>query len=101
MTGERPLTRKLEPFLNHCSFCGDGLLRFRRCSSCQRIVALCDECELMWEDVGAVSDDPNLSSDSSFPCCPACGEEQAEWTSVSMEELDENALSQFSSGESE
>jgi hypothetical protein len=93
MTGE-------EPYIGHCSFCGDGLLRFRRCCSCDKIVALCDECELMWDDVEGLSHDTNLSSDSCFPRCPTCGDQNASWVAVPGEELDESGLSQFSGGES-
>ena len=76
------------------------MIRFYRCETCDKIVALCDECELMWEDIPAVSDDPNLSPDSAYPNCPACGQQEAEFVSVTMLEVEENDLDKFSAGES-
>jgi len=39
-----------------CPFCGQGELGLRRCRD-GRIVALCDECELIWSDpLGLVRD---------------------------------------------
>ena len=61
------MTTEERPYIDNCTFCGNGLLRFYRCGSRDKIVALCDECELMWEDIVELSRDPNLSSDSCFP----------------------------------
>ena len=83
------------PYITHCSFCGEGLLRFLRCSDCQEIVALCDECQLMWEDVERVIQDANCSSDSAFPRCPSCGARDAVWSETQIEELEELGLDQF------
>ena len=88
------------PYIESCGFCGNGLLRFYRCRTCDTIVALCDECELMWHDIALVSQDPNLSSDTSYPQCPSCGEAEAEFANVSMQELEDAELAQFSAGES-
>lgn len=88
------------PFIESCGFCANGLLRFLRCSTCDEIVAFCDECELMWKDVGEVSEDPNLPSDSNFPTCPACGELRAEFQQPSPEEIEEMNLDRFSAGNS-
>ena len=94
------MSGEVKPYIESCSFCGDGLLRFYRCEVCDDIVALCDECELMWRDIAMLSDDPNLSSDTSFPQCPSCGEPQAEFSLVTSEELEERKLDQYSAGES-
>lgn len=88
------------PFLGNCSFCGDGLLRFLQCETCEQVVVLCDECELMWADVQAVSDDANLSSDSNYPTCPYCGDENGEFIWLSLEDLVDVKLQQFVGGES-
>ncbi len=88
------------PYIAHCSFCGDGLLRFTRCSECDEIVAICDECELMWEDVEQVSEDANCSSDSTFPRCPACGATDSTWATPTLDEIEESGLDQFMMGES-
>ncbi len=88
------------PYITSCSFCGDGLARFSRCSNCDEIVAVCDECELMWENIEQLSHDPNCASDSNYPQCPSCGERQARWTTPSMEEIEENGLAEYFEGES-
>lgn len=88
------------PFICGCSFCGDGLLRFLKCDTCEQAVALCDECELMWADIPGVSDDANLSSASSYPTCPHCGDEAAEFHWLSKEDLRDEQLEQFAEGES-
>ncbi len=94
------MTNEERPFIDSCSFCGDGLLRFRRCATCDDIVALCDECELMWFDIEALSEDANLSSDTSFPQCPSCGPEQGEFDYVTTQALEDQKLDRFSAGES-
>ena len=94
------MSREVNPYIETCSFCGNGLLRFRRCQTCDSIVALCDECELMWSDIEGVFQDSNLSSDSLWPQCPSCGEPNAEFSRVSNVELEELKLDRFSAGES-
>lgn len=94
------MSEEMRPYIESCSFCGDGLLRFYRCTSCDEIVALCDECELMWQDIEGLSDDPNLSSDTSYPQCPSCGEMNGEFENVTMLELEDEKLDRFSAGES-
>ena len=88
------------PFIGSCSFCGDGLLRFLQCGTCEQVVALCDECELMWSDIAGVSHDANLSSDSSYPRCPHCGDEYAEFKWLSIADVQDEKLEQYVDGES-
>ena len=90
----------VNPYITNCSFCNDGRLRFQRCSSCDTIVALCDECRLMWEDIEQVNHDPNGASDSTYPQCPSCGDKQAAWATVPIEEIDESNLRRFCAGDS-
>ena len=94
------MTTEERPYIESCGFCGDGLLRFYRCETCDDVVVLCDECELMWIDIEGLAADQNLPSDTSFPQCPSCGEIEAEFKKVSMQELEELKLDQFSAGES-
>ena len=35
------------PYIARCAFCENGLLRPMRCSNCDGVVAICDECELI------------------------------------------------------
>ena len=94
------MTADERPYIESCSFCGDGLIRFYRCQSCDAIVALCDECELMWQDIETLSVDPNLPADTTFPCCPACGSDSTEWTQPTPAEIEEQDLRRFCLGDS-
>ena len=94
------MTSGEKPYISSCSFCQNGLLRFYRCGTCHAVVVLCDECELMWEDVKQVSDDPNQSSDSCYPRCPACGDPTAAWSTASSDEIEDHGLRQYKRGES-
>ena len=94
------MSTKERPYIAHCSFCGDGMLRFVKCDTCDEVVALCDECELMWADVAAVSDDANLSSDSSFPRCPHCGDSAADFYWMEGEDIRGSRLENFADGDS-
>jgi hypothetical protein len=71
-----------------CGFCGQGLLHLFRCPRCSAVVALCDECELIWDDVTAVHADPGLRSDSSYPQCPRCGARDETWHRLTRPEID-------------
>lgn len=93
----KPIKR---PYIDCCSFCGNGLLRFLRCKTCDQVVVLCDECELMWSDVKAVSEDANLSSDSGYPRCPYCGEPDAKFDWLSSGDLKDLDLDKYASSES-
>ncbi len=55
-----------------CIFCGDGQLIGWRCASCDSVVALCDECELIWSNPRSLLRDASRLSDGNFPVCPIC-----------------------------
>ena len=73
------MSEQERPFICNCSFCFNGRLRFVQCDTCDEVVALCDACELMWSDIAGVADDANLSSGSTHPICPHCGDEAADF----------------------
>ena len=75
-----------EPFIAACVFCTNGLLRVHRCQSCSSVVAICDECELRWNDVAAVFKDPKRPSQGSFPFCDYC-QQNTNWNQLSIDEL--------------
>lgn len=54
----------------------------------------------MWSDIPAISEDANLSSDSSFPMCPYCGQKEAEFKWLKMDELKDEKLERFVDSES-
>ena len=87
-------------YVTQCEFCGDGLLRLMACDQCGTIVAMCDECELIWLHIDEVVDDPAVKSSSAFPSCPACREDEVGWTELSDDEIEEFELGQYISGHS-
>ena len=78
--------------IGQCAFCEQGLLRPMRCRSCAAIVAVCDECELIWDDIGKVRADLRTPSSGAHPTCPACGERQQAWELLTRSELDAEGL---------
>jgi len=89
------MTHEESPYVNQCKFCGDGLLRLYRCDGCAAIVAMCDECELIWRDVAVISRQADQPSDGAFPACPACGEHQAGWTELDRQAIREANLDAY------
>ena len=85
-------------YICQCGFCEEGLLRFMRCQRCDEIAAVCDECELVWDDIAEVSEDPAVPSAAAFPSCPACGAKRAKWTQLEDSEIDEAELTDFVAG---
>ena len=75
------------PYLRSCPFCGDGLLRLYRCGRCDAVVAMCDECELIWRDVARASRSAELKSDAAFPACPACDAQRVKWFRLDRGEI--------------
>ena len=74
------------PYVAQCGFCEQGLLRPMRCRSCQAIVAVCDECELIWDDLRAVHDNPKAPSAGAQPNCPVCDKPQVAWELLTRQE---------------
>jgi hypothetical protein len=89
------------PYVNHCSRCGDGLLRLYRCGHCGTVVAICDECELVWQDIERVSRDPRTPADASFPACPGCGASSSTWIRLDTQAIRLAQLESHVRGESE
>ena len=88
------------PYINRCGFCEQGLIRFCQCDSCDKVIAICDECELEWSDIGAVHNDPATASTGAFPACPACGNAKASWTRLNRAEVERMDLTSYVAGES-
>lgn len=85
----------LLPYVRTCGFCENGLLRFWVSDSEKRTVALCDECELFWEDIAAVYDDENAPSSGAFPVL------KGEWRAGTRDDVEEAGLEAYVRGESE
>ena len=85
----------LLPYVRTCGFCDNGLLRFWMSAGEKRMVALCDECELYWDDVQAVYDDEFTPSSGAFPAL------KGEWRAATREDVREGGLDNYVRGESE
>ncbi|MCU0980583.1 MAG: hypothetical protein MUF25_15645 [Pirellulaceae bacterium] len=79
---EQPL-----PYLRSCPVCGDGQLQLHRCGRCDAVVAICDECELIWRDAAEASRSAEPKSDAAFPACPACGAQRVKWFRLDRGEI--------------
>ena len=88
------------PYIGRCDFCSQGLLRFMQCDKCNKVCAVCDECELIWHDVAAVSDNPKTSSSSSFPTCPTCKKKVDGWKRLDVSDVATVDLESFVAGRS-
>lgn len=78
----KPARKRRPPaFIAQCGFCGDGLLRFWKHG--QKLVALCDECELVWDDVPAVAADQSIDATGSFPS----EGDQSDWKKATLKEI--------------
>lgn len=82
-------------YITQCGFCEQGHLQFMRCHSCTTVVAVCDECELVWLDISAVKADPCVPATAVFPKCPACHSKQPYWSRLSRAEIERTSLSRF------
>lgn len=83
------------PYLRSCPVCGDGQLRLYRCGRCDAIVAICDECELIWRDAAQARRVDKPPSDAAFPDCPACKMKQATWFRLTSAEIRTAGLEVF------
>lgn len=79
------------PYLGRCGYCGDGLLRFWRRDG--DLVALCDECELGWDDIEAVYANPKARADLSHH-----GQADRHWHPATEAEIEEAGYGGFIAG---
>ncbi len=94
------MTTEEIPYICKCAFCEQGLLRFRSCPECEAVCAICDECELVWEAVSEVSDDPSIKASCAFPRCPVCGAKERGWPVLRVEEIQDAELEDYIADES-
>ncbi|MEM9478551.1 MAG: hypothetical protein AAGA58_02695 [Verrucomicrobiota bacterium] len=87
-----------EPFIGTCAFCEQGKLRLWVAG--RKPVALCDECELFWEDIPGVFADPQIPSSGSFPEGSDGADSPQDWRAAAQDEIDGLELSQFVIGQS-
>lgn len=94
------MTRQETPFIGHCHYCEQGLLRFWQCGQCQQFVAMCDECELVWRDVERLSTGSHIKADSTYPVCPYCQAPSRHWIRPTESQIEAAQLSKLISGRS-
>ena len=59
--------------LRECSAChGQGMLLLMECPHCRAVLAVCDECDLIWSDVARIAVELNAPADGTFPKCSEC-----------------------------
>lgn len=95
------MSKEERPYIRHCDFCEQGMLRFMRCRDCDSVSAICDECELTWSDIAEVSAQASAKSAGSFPACPNCGAQTADWDKLDSREVRKAKLEDYVSGQSE
>jgi hypothetical protein len=95
------MSKEERPYVRHCGFCEEGMLRFMRCRECDSVSVICDECELAWSDIAEVSEKANAKSSGSFPACPNCGELKAGWDKLDIRGVRRAKLDAYVAGESE
>jgi len=88
--------RKRRPpaYICECGFCGNGLLRFWKHKDA--VVALCDECELVWNDIPAVAADPKINATGSFPS----EGDQSDWKKATLKEISKAGFNRHIGGRS-
>jgi hypothetical protein len=98
MSSKKNRSKRRPPtYICECSVCGNGLLRFWKREN--TIVALCDECESVWENVPAVAENPKIKPTSSFP-----GDDEnvrAKWKKATLKEISKAGYNQHIIGRSE
>ena len=80
-------------YIAQCGFCHQGHLQFMRCHSCTTVVAVCDECELVWLDISAVKGEPAGSRDGRVSQVPGLPFQAALLVSVKSREIERTSLS--------
>ncbi|MFT4639680.1 MAG: hypothetical protein ACI8T1_003005 [Verrucomicrobiales bacterium] len=86
---------QLLPYVRTCGFCENGLLRLWVSETDDRSVALCDECELYWEDMEAVYKDKHAPSSGAYPVLVG------KWRAGTMDDVDDRDLGTVIRGASE
>ena len=89
------MDRKIGPYLGTCRFCQAGLLRVLRCEDCGTIVAVCDECELLWSDIRAMRANPKQRSDGTFPICPTSHTAASHWQRLNLTAIRRAGLGKY------
>lgn len=85
---KRPPMRKA--YICGCAVCGNGLVRFWMYR--EAIVGLCDECELVWDDLARLQKQPKSRPAGSFPTGPDRDGGEADWKPARRWEVEKCGL---------
>lgn len=85
-------SRIQRPHIGLCPFCEQGHLGIAGCGFCHFVVAICDECELVWSNARVVAEDPRTRSSAAYPLCPHCQTANASWYWLSAEQIQQAGL---------
>lgn len=91
---------ELQPYLLSCPCCEQGLIRIGVCSSCDRMAAICDECELIWKEPSEIKSKADAKPDGQHPICPHCGKKVDAWQFPTTQELKTAGLGDLIAGQS-
>ena len=86
-------------YVCECRVCGDGLVRFWNYR--EEVVGMCDECELVWADAGALSRDCSTQAAGSFPGGPDGRGGEMDWAPATRRQVERAGLEAFVAGYSE
>ncbi|MDA0660400.1 MAG: hypothetical protein O3C60_16385 [Planctomycetota bacterium] len=84
--------RVQRPHIGFCPFCEQGHLGIAGCGFCHTLVAICDECELVWSNVRGVAMNSTTRSSGTYPHCPHCETADARWYWLSPEQIQQAGL---------
>ena len=94
---KRPQMRKA--YICECQVCGNGLVRFWNFRD--DVVGLCDECELVWEDVERLFRRPRSKVSGSFPGGSDGDGSEADWKRATRRDVERADLGGFVAGYSD
>ena len=86
-------------YVCECQVCGNGLIRFWLYRG--TVVGLCDECELVWSDVGALSANPSARAAGSYPGGPDREGKERDWKPATHRDVERARLDGMVAGYSE
>jgi len=93
----RPQMRK--GYVCECRVCGNGLVRFWTYRD--EVVGLCDECELVWSDVGQLFKDRKSKAAGSFPSGADRKGKESDWGRATRREVERAGLGECVEGYSD
>ena len=86
-------------YICECRVCGNGLVRFWKYRD--ELVALCDECELVWDDVAKLANDTATEACGSYPAGSDGSGTEEDWKPATRRDVVRAELEDVIAGYSE